>query len=633
MSEENDTDKIKIDATLKETMLINLNIKAIDTNATPISANEEKQEVKDEEEEEDEEDEDEEIIKVIQQEEVEGEKEEEEEEEEQEEEEQEEDVEEEEHVKEEEEEKEKEEETEFEVKAEKEVEKKVEKKSEITETENEKQETEDEKQEKKSKKFPSMQQLLNLDRDLEIPELKLLTHYTLQLIAEDWLEENIEFFDYEDEPYLFYLENLVSRKFRQDDVQTLYCGNENDSSTLVNLIRTGIKKKGIFLRGVSRTLTKFFQKPSYETKTAVLNGFDIELKKNHLDVYSPFRLLATYAAKEYRLKHLNSPVSLPRLKSEVFDEIESKFKLVELLCMTFPEQAITSDGAILENPPTINRLLAQTTNINLSSKFSKPEDLQRSSQKMLGHRFAKTNYNNDENWNTPVAKSLRRAPFPAMRRQKNMNYLNFYNYNNSYNEFKPNAEKPNGENDRDRAEMEEESKKVFMIINSFGGSVGNGVTVHDALQFIKAGSLTLGLGVAASAASLALGGGTIGERYITEGCHVMVHQPEGEIKGQASDVWVDSQEILRLRATIAEIYSLSTYRPQHKMLHDLDRDFYLDAKGTVEYGLADEIATNDAIHEIIQMTGRAWEYDNKRQERLLEIRDENQMNYPTQTQN
>ena len=574
--------------------LLNRNEKQIDRDTIEIPSNPEIEEAEEETEEEG--DEDEEILK-------------------------------EEEEEEEEEKKEKDEkEKEVEVKAEKQVEKAVQK-------ETEKKENEDEKQEKEPNELPSMEELLNLDRDLEIPELRLLTHYTLQLIAEDWVEENSGFFDYEDEPYLFNLETLLSRKFREDDVQTLYCGNMNDSSTLMNLIKTGIKKKGIFLRGVSGTLTQFFTKPSYEPKTGVLNGFDIELKKNHLDVYSPFRLLATYAAKQYRLKSLDSPVSMPRLKPEVFDKNESKIKLLELLSMTFPERAISSDGSVLETPPTITRLIAETSDINLTSKFSKPRGLQASSEKMLGHRFAKTNYNNDENWNTPVAKSLRRAQFPAMRRQKNMNYLNFYKFNNSYNDFKSNAEKPNGDNDRDRAEMEEESKKVFMIINSFGGSVGNGVTVHDALQFIKAGSVTLGLGVAASAASLALGGGTIGERYITEGCHVMVHQPEGEIKGQASDVWVDSQEILRLRATVAEIYSLSTYRPQHKMLHDLDRDFYLDAKGTVEYGLADEIATNDGMHEIIQMTARAWEYDNKRQQRLLEIREENQINYATQTQN
>ena len=181
--------------------------------------------------------------------------------------------------------------------------------------------------------------------------------------------------------------------------------------------------------------------------------------------------------------------------------------------------------------------------------------------------------------------------------------------------------------------QEEESKKVFMIINSFGGSVGNGITVHDALQFIKAGSLTLALGVAASAASLALAGGTIGERYVTEGCHTMIHQPEGGLSGQASDIWIDSQEIMKIRLDVAEIYSLSTYRPRHKILRDLDRDFYLTASETIFYGLADEIATNEVLQDIISLTNQTWGFHDAQQQKLLERREGLNTGTDTQTQN
>jgi ATP-dependent Clp protease protease subunit len=180
----------------------------------------------------------------------------------------------------------------------------------------------------------------------------------------------------------------------------------------------------------------------------------------------------------------------------------------------------------------------------------------------------------------------------------------------------------------ERTLIEEESKKVFVIINSFGGSVGNGVTVHDALQFIKAGSLTLALGVAASAASLALAGGTIGERYVTEGCHVMIHQPESSLQGQASDIWIDSQEIMKIRLDVAEIYSLSTYRPRHKILRDLDRDFYLSATETIQYGLADEIATNEIMTEIVEMTSKVWNYHDTKQQQLLTTREHSLQNTP-----
>jgi ATP-dependent Clp protease, protease subunit len=185
----------------------------------------------------------------------------------------------------------------------------------------------------------------------------------------------------------------------------------------------------------------------------------------------------------------------------------------------------------------------------------------------------------------------------------------------------------------ERALIDEESKKVFVIINSFGGSVGNGITIHDALQFIKAGSLTLGLGVAASAASLALAGGTIGERYVTEGCHVMIHQPEGGLQGQASDIWIDSQEIMKIRLDVAEIYSLATYRPRHKILRDLDRDFYLTAMETIYYGLADEIASNEIISEVINITNKAWDFQDSKQQRLLESRESASSGMDTQTQN
>ena len=139
--------------------------------------------------------------------------------------------------------------------------------------------------------------------------------------------------------------------------------------------------------------------------------------------------------------------------------------------------------------------------------------------------------------------------------------------------------------------------------------------------------------MAASAASLALAGGTIGERYVTEGCHVMIHQPESGLNGQASDIWIDSQEIMKIRLDVAEIYSLSTYRPRHKILRDLDRDFYLTAMETINYGLADEIATNEVMHEIIEMTSKVWGYDDTKQQRLLESRESASSGLDTEIQN
>jgi len=112
----------------------------------------------------------------------------------------------------------------------------------------------------------------------------------------------------------------------------------------------------------------------------------------------------------------------------------------------------------------------------------------------------------------------------------------------------------------------------------------------------------------------------------------MIHQPESNLQGQASDIWIDSQEIMKIRLDVADIYSLSTYRPRHKILRDLDRDFYLNAPETIAYGLADEIATNEVMHEIVEMTSKIWDVYDGKQQRLLESRESASSGSETQTQ-
>ena len=124
-----------------------------------------------------------------------------------------------------------------------------------------------------------------------------------------------------------------------------------------------------------------------------------------------------------------------------------------------------------------------------------------------------------------------------------------------------------------------------------------------------------------------------GKRLSLPSSRIMIHQPEGGLQGQASDIWIDSQEILKIRLDVAEIYSLSTYRPRHKILRDLDRDFYLTAMETIYYGLADEIATNEVMHSIIEMTSKVWDYHDSQQQKLLESRESATSGFDTQTQN
>lgn len=162
-------------------------------------------------------------------------------------------------------------------------------------------------------------------------------------------------------------------------------------------------------------------------------------------------------------------------------------------------------------------------------------------------------------------------------------------------------------------ERMQEQKRVFVFINSTGGSVHSGITVYDALQFVKAGTVTVCLGTAFSASSLVLAGGNIGHRYVSEGGHVMIHQPEGGIQGQASDVIVDTHELMRVRRQAATIYALCSKRSFHEILKDLDRDFFMTPQEAIDYGLADEIVTRYNSECILDEFEKDWLVDDAAQ--------------------
>jgi ATP-dependent Clp protease protease subunit len=453
-----------------------------------------------------------------------------------------------------------------------------------------------------NKKQRSMEDLLNSDEDLGIQESSSLEQYTLQKITTEWLNWNAQFFDYSDEPYLFYLAELLSKDFQNNEAKNAFnavkpnAGSNKEISQLLQMLKT--KGKNVF-RGAEQ------------------NDFSAA------EVYSPFRTHAKFDAKDYSLKDLNTLAGKEKLL-QMFNQYRQTVKHSSL-----NGHGKTTQG-FEAREKAIHTFLQSLSSKDFGQKVTHPnfdsnslQNFNQFSEKVLSQRDLRSDYTFENNF----SKTARFSAEGSQTRGKAFSYLDssLATQNNDYNEFRSYYRKQT-----ERAFIEEESKKVFVIINSFGGSVGNGVTVHDALQFIKAGSLTLGLGVAASAASLALAGGTIGERYVTEGCHVMIHQPEGGLQGQASDIWIDSQEIMKIRLDVAEIYSLSTYRPRHKILRDLDRDFYLNASETIYYGLADEIATNEVMHSIIEETNRVWDYHDSKQQSLLEARV--RVQDPSQTQ-
>jgi len=454
-----------------------------------------------------------------------------------------------------------------------------------------------------NKKSRSMEDLLNADEDLGIDDIDTLEQYTLQKITTEWLNWNAQFFDYSDEPYLFYLAELLSKDFNKNDAkmgQSLNggAGANQEISQLLNMLKNN-------------------SRPGLLPNEGPQKGMNVAGGPSR--VYSPFRTHANFSAGDFSLKDLNSLSGKQKLL-QMFQEYKSKNSNI------FSSKKETKDKAIY-------KLLSDLAQKDFSGKLSTQStpsmhEAQGTVEKALGQRNLRREYSLDNNFSS-LAYGAPSGGFSNMKSMR-ASYLDsaITGANDSYSEFRDYYRKQT-----ERTLIEEESKKVFVIINSFGGSVGNGITVHDALQFIKAGSLTLALGVAASAASLALAGGTIGERYVTEGCHVMIHQPEGGLQGQASDIWIDSQEIMKIRLDVAEIYSLSTYRPRHKILRDLDRDFYLTATETIHYGLADEIATNEVMHEIIEMTSKVWDYHDSKQQRLLESRESASSGLDTQTQN
>jgi ATP-dependent Clp protease protease subunit len=446
---------------------------------------------------------------------------------------------------------------------------------------------------KKNFKQTSIEDLMASEGDLAIDQNYMLERHTLQKITLDWLNWNAQFFDYSEEPYLFYLAEILSKNFNNEQGQLFY-GNANPSLAELPKLMT-------MFRAMSNNGQPF--DPSL---------FDSQKERfNNFDVYSPFRLLENFNSSDPNSNILNNTYDQFHLTSNLQDNLSNKLNQIN-------QQKLKQ-----KNPKNkqISSLINDLAQKDFFAKLNNKANQTTSTEKMLAQRQLKNAYAQEL-----VPGSLGLTSGDNLGQVSN--YLNLNSSDEAYMEFRDYYRKQT-----ERTFHEEESKKVFMIINSFGGSVGNGITVHDALQFIKAGSLTLGLGVAASAASLALAGGTIGERYVTEGCHVMIHQPEGGISGQASDIWIDSQEIMKIRLDVAEIYSLSTYRPRHKILKDLDRDFYLSATETIFYGLADEIATNEVMHEIIEMTSKVWDYHDSKQQKLLETRANANSGFDTQTQN
>ena len=143
-------------------------------------------------------------------------------------------------------------------------------------------------------------------------------------------------------------------------------------------------------------------------------------------------------------------------------------------------------------------------------------------------------------------------------------------------------------------ESENPDKDIHLYINSPGGSVTAGMSIYDTMQFIKPDVSTMCIGQAASMGAFLLGGGAKGKRYILPNARTMIHQPMGGAQGQASDIEIHAREILIIRRRLNELMAEHTGQTLETIERDTERDRFLNAEQSKEYGLVDEVINRRA---------------------------------------
>ena len=140
-------------------------------------------------------------------------------------------------------------------------------------------------------------------------------------------------------------------------------------------------------------------------------------------------------------------------------------------------------------------------------------------------------------------------------------------------------------------ESEDPNKDISLYINSPGGSVTAGMAIYDTMQYIKCDVSTICIGMAASMGAFLLAGGKKGKRYALPNAEIMIHQPLGGAKGQATDIKIVADNILKIKDKLTRMLSENTGQPYDKVAADTERDNYMYADEAKEYGLIDEVIT------------------------------------------
>jgi len=138
-------------------------------------------------------------------------------------------------------------------------------------------------------------------------------------------------------------------------------------------------------------------------------------------------------------------------------------------------------------------------------------------------------------------------------------------------------------------ESEDPDKDIFLYINSPGGVVTAGMAIYDTIQYLKSPVSTICVGQAASMGAILLAAGTKGKRYALPNARVMIHQPLGGFQGQATDIKIHAEEILKLRDSLNGILASHTGQPLDRIAVDTERDFFMGSEAAKKYGIIDDI--------------------------------------------
>ena len=145
-------------------------------------------------------------------------------------------------------------------------------------------------------------------------------------------------------------------------------------------------------------------------------------------------------------------------------------------------------------------------------------------------------------------------------------------------------------------DAEDPGKDIFLYINSPGGSVTAGMAIYDTMRYIKSDVCTICIGMAASMGAFLLAAGTKGKRYALPNSTIMIHQPLGGVQGQASDIKIHTEYLLKVKEKLNKILSENTGKPLEQVEKDTDRDNFLSSIEAKEYGLIDEVM--NSINEL-----------------------------------